>query len=299
MTYAPIVMFTYNRPEHTKQTIQALAQNSLSSESEITIYSDAPKSTKDIQGVEEVRDYLETISGFKTIRIIKQEKNQGLAKSIISGVSQSVRDSGRTIVLEDDMLTSPYFLKYMNEALDFYRNDKRVMHITGWSYPISGQGLDDGFLWRAMNCWGWATWEDRWAFFHKDVSTLYKQVPVFKRRHFDLMGRRKYWSEVARNKSGEINSWAVFWYATIYLRSGLCANPTESLVQNIGLDGTGVHCQTGYNYLVGSLSQKTEFKFQSAIEENRVAIARILKFYDEQRGPYLKRIVRRLKRILA
>jgi hypothetical protein len=186
-------MFTYNRPEHTKRTLEALLQNSLSKDSEITIYSDAPKTDEDSRGVREVRDYLKTVSGFKSIQIIKQSENQGLSKSIINGVTRSVREHGKSIVLEDDMLTSPYFLKYMNAALEFYENEKKVMHVAGWGYPIPDDGLDDGFLWRGMNCWGWATWEDRWAFFQKDIPALYRQVPLHRRYHFNLNGRRRYW----------------------------------------------------------------------------------------------------------
>lgn len=297
---APVVLFTYNRPEHTKKTLSSLLQNDLSSETEITIYSDAPKSDKDVRSVSEVRRYLHSVSGFKSINIVEQNENQGLAKSIINGVTHSVTANGRTIVLEDDMHTSPYFLTYMNEALNFYEKEKKVMHITGWSYPISGTGLDDSFLWRAMNCWGWATWADRWVYFEKDVSKIFKQIPFYKRRHFDLMGRRKYWSEVAFNKSGVYDTWAVFWYATIYLRSGLCVNPTESLLKNIGLDGTGVHCWPGpgSDAKAGVLSQKQKFKFQSNIEENQLAFERILKFYDQQRGPFTKRALNKLRRVL-
>ena len=121
MTYAPIVMFAYNRPEHTRRTLQALAHNTLARESGITIYSDAPETELDAKSVGEVRGYLDTVTGFKTIRIIKQSENQGLAKSIINGVTQAVKEYGKTIVIEDDMLTSPYFLTYMNKALNFYQ----------------------------------------------------------------------------------------------------------------------------------------------------------------------------------
>lgn len=298
MTYAPIVMFTYNRPEHTKRTLQALLQNPLSKDSEITIYSDAPKTDQDSVGVREVREYLDTVSGFKSIQIIKQSENQGLSKSIINGVTRSVNQYGKSIVLEDDMLTSPYFLKYMNEALDFYEKEEKVMHVAGWGYPILGDGLDDGFLWRGMNCWGWATWNDRWAFFEKDIPALYRQVPLLRRYHFNLNGRRRYWAEVAANKSGLFDTWAVFWYATIYLRSGLCVNPTESLVQNIGLDGTGVNCIGGVDHLAGNISRKTEFRLQSVIEENPVALKRIFEFYDRERRPFLRRVMGRLKGLL-
>ena len=122
---------------------------------------------------------------------------------------------------------------------------------------------------------------------------------MLKRRHFNLNGRRRYWAEVAANKSGQFDTWAVFWYAAIYLRSGLCANPTESLVKNIGLDGTGVYCQTGVDHLVGSLSQKEKFEFQSVIKENPLAFERILKFYDNTRRPIMVRILSRFKRMFT
>jgi hypothetical protein len=298
MKLAPVVMFTYNRPGHTEKTLSSLLDNKLSGETEITIYSDAPRTKQEIEGVSQVRRYLKSISGFKSINIIEQNENQGLAKSIINGVTHSVKEHGRTIVLEDDMLTSPYFLTYMNEALDLYKTEKRVMHITGWSYPISQTGLDDSFLWRGMNCWGWATWADRWMYFQKDAEEVFARIPAFKRRHFDLNGRRKYWSEVVFNRSGHWDTWAVFWYATIYLRSGLCVNPTESMVKNIGLDGTGIHCRPGTDTMAGVLGQKRSFKFQQIIAENELAFKRIIHFYDEQRGPLTLRVLNKLRRML-
>lgn len=296
MNCAPIVLFTYNRLEHTQKTLAALAKNELANETAITIYSDAPKSDKDTVAVQDVRAYLDSVTGFQSVQIIKQEENLGLAKSIINGVTHGVNKSGRIIVMEDDMLTSPHFLSYMNQALDEYAHEKRVMHVAGWGYPIEKEGLDDGYLWRGMNCWGWATWADRWAFFKKDIAELYRQVPLLKRWQFNLNGRRRYWAEVAANKSGVFDTWAVFWYATIYLRSGLCANPTESLVQNIGLDGSGVNCMGGaLEHLAGDISQKREFKLQSVIEENPKALSRILDFYDKTRRPLILRLLGRLK----
>jgi hypothetical protein len=299
MSYAPIALFTYNRLEHTRKTLTALANNELASKTSITIYSDAPRSDLDKAAVQDVRAYLDSVTGFQSIRVVKQDKNLGLAKSIISGVTQCVNESGRIIVMEDDMLTSPHFLNYMNQALDEYTHEKRVMHVAGWGYPIAKEGLDDGYLWRGMNCWGWGTWADRWAYFKKDIDEIYRQIPLRKRRQFNLNGRRRYWAEVAANRSGVFDTWAVFWYATIFLRSGLCANPTESLVQNIGLDGSGVNCAEGaLEHLAGELSQKSEFKLQSTIKENSEALSRILNFYDRTRRPFLLRLLGRLKNVI-
>ena len=172
MNLAPIVLFVYNRPWHTKQTIEALQKNELAKDSELFIYSDAPKNKEAEKQVKEVRDYIKTISGFKKVTIIEREKNYGLAKNIIEGVTEIVNKYGKVIVLEDDLITSPYFLRFMNEALNFYENEEKVWHISGWNYPIDTNGLGDAFLWRLMNCWGWATWANRWKYYEKDVDKL-------------------------------------------------------------------------------------------------------------------------------
>ena len=158
---SPIVLFVYNRPWHTKQTVEALQKNELAKESELFIYSDEAKNKDVRKSVDEVREYIGKIDGFKKVTIIKREKNWGLANSIIDGVTKTVNEYGKIIVLEDDLITSPYFLKFMNEALEFYKEEQKVWHISGWSYPINTNNIDDVFFLRVMNCWGWATWADK------------------------------------------------------------------------------------------------------------------------------------------
>ena len=159
---APIVLFVYNRLWHTKQTVEALKKNELASQSEIFIYCDNAKSEKVQSSVNEVRNFVDTVDGFKKVTVIKREKNWGLSDSITDGVTKIVNKYGKIIVLEDDLVVSPYFLKFMNDALKFYKDEKKVWHVSGWNYPINSDNLDDVFLWRLMNCWGWATWSDRW-----------------------------------------------------------------------------------------------------------------------------------------
>lgn len=160
--YSPVIIFVYNRLNHTKQTIEALAQNKLAAETDIIIYSDGPKTAIVETKVDELRKYLKKITGFKSITINERKENLGLAKSIVAGVSEVISQHGKVIVLEDDIVTSPFFLTFMNKALDHFENVERVWHISGWNYPIDSSDLDDVFFWRAMNCWGWATWADRW-----------------------------------------------------------------------------------------------------------------------------------------
>ena len=246
---APIILFVYNRLEHTKQTIKALQKNELATESELFIYSDAAKDEKIKQSVDEVRKYIKTVDGFKKVTIIEREKNWGLANSIIDGVTKIVNEYGKIIVLEDDLVTSPYFLKFVNEALEFYKDEKKVWHISGWNYPIKIDGEEDVFFWRVMNCWGWATWADRWQYFEKDIKKLITTFSKDDIKRFNLDGYENFWSQVIANKEGEINTWAIFWYATIFKQNGLCLNPVQTFVENIGHDGSGVHCGTSKKYI--------------------------------------------------
>ena len=171
---APILLFVYNRPWHTRKTVKALKNNELASESELFIYADGAKNNAALRQVNEVRDYIKTIDGFKKIIIIEQDENIGLANSIISGVTKVVSEYGKVIVIEDDIFTSPYFLKFMNEALEFYKDKDRIWHVSGWSHPIDSDNLEDVFISRLMNCWGWATWADKWQHYEKNIGKTIK-----------------------------------------------------------------------------------------------------------------------------
>src|SRR5690554_2038285 len=160
---APIVLFTYNRPDHTHKTVEALKMNKLAKESLLFIFSDGAKCEKDTEAVYNLREYLKGIDGFKSIEIIERKENYGLKRSIIDGVSTVVNEYGKVIVVEDDVVTSPTFLNYMNSALSYFENVKKVWHISGWTPRIKTANLPDFFFWRIMNCYGWGTWADRWS----------------------------------------------------------------------------------------------------------------------------------------
>ena len=242
MTLAPIVLFVYNRPWHTQQTIEALQKNELSSESELFIYSDAPKAEKDQEKVQEARDYVHSIGGFKKITIIERVENWGLANSIIDGVTAIVNQYGKIIVLEDDLVTSPYFLKYMNDGLNLYEKSKDVISIHGYIYPVKGN-LPETFFLRGADCWGWATWKDKWTLFEPDGAKLLnelKQKELIKR--FDYNGTYLYSKMLKKQIEGKNNSWAIRWYASAFLKNKYTLYPGKSLVLNIGNDGSGTHC---------------------------------------------------------
>jgi hypothetical protein len=294
---APIVLFVYNRPDHTKQTVEALQKNELAIDSELFIYSDAAKNENAEQKVNEVRQYIKNINGFKRVTIIEREKNWGLANSIIDGVTKIVNEYGKIIVLEDDLVTSPYFLKFMNEALEFYKDKDKVWHISGWNYQIDTKGLDDVFFWRLMNCWGWATWADRWKHYEKNIDKFINKFSKNDIYKFNIDGVENAWKQVVLNKEKKINTWAIFWYVTIFKQNGLCLNPSHTFVKNIGNDDSGTHCGKT-DLFTSNLSVSQNIKLIQEISENELAIKRLKIFYKSSKKSFFERLLNKVRRML-
>ena len=245
--YAPIVLFVYNRLFHTHQTVTALQNNELAEDSELFIFSDGPKSESDAAKVMEIRKYLKTITGFKKLSITERKNNIGLAQSIVSGVTEIVDRFGTVIVLEDDLVTSPFFLRYMNDALEFYHNEGSVMHVSAGTYPVGDCCRDDTYFLRVPLCWGWGTWKRAWDMFDKKIEIMQQfNSRMISRFNFD--GTNPFWAQLELNCDGQLNTWFVFWYATVFLNEALALFPKRVLVKNIGFDGTGVHCGDTHNF---------------------------------------------------
>ncbi|HEC58419.1 hypothetical protein LCGC14_0881070 [marine sediment metagenome] len=294
---APIVLFVYNRPWHTKQTVEALQQNELTNNSELFIYSDGAKNAEAKGDVAEVRSYIKSIDGFKNITIFEREKNIGLAASIIDGVTKIVNQYGKIIVLEDDLITSPNFLTFMNKALDFYVNEKKVWHISGWNYSINSDGLNDVFLWRVMNCWGWGTWKDRWQHYEKNVDSIMADFSKSDVKAFNIDGVGNFYSQIEKNKNKKINTWAIFWYASIFKEKGLCLNPVQTFVNNIGFDGSGTHCGSANWTEQSSLNLNSAVNYETNITESTIALANIKQHYLAQKKNVWERLVNKLLRV--
>ena len=267
---APIVLFVYNRPEHTQRTVEALAKNVLADKSSLYIFSDGPKNQADAKRVNAVRDYLRTINGFENIGIIIREINLGLANSVISGVYEIFKTHEKVIVLEDDILTSPNFLSFMNNALDFYEKDIKIFSISGYPYPVKipKSYLNDIFVSRRPSSWGWATWKDRW----KKIDWEIKNFKEF------LSSKE---SQKAFNNAGEdltpmlkaqlkvkIDSWAIGWAYAHYRNNAYCLYPTVPLCKNIGTDKSGTHSSSSKKLDVNLDSFKTNFKMVKKPELN-------------------------------
>lgn len=239
---APVVFFAFNRPSHTEETLRALAANDLAIETDLYIYVDGPRNIDDQNLISQVNAVLSNLKGFKSIEVIHRSVNYGLAKNIIDGVSEILQKKQKVIVLEDDILTSQAFLTFMNSALNLYKNENKVWHISGYVDPLKTSRIRDTFFWRVMDCWGWATWADRWSFYEKNAKKLVSEFSGEEIHRFNVDGESDFWSQVLANLNGEINSWAIFWYASIFKNQGLCLSPFVSYTQNIGFDGSGVHC---------------------------------------------------------
>ena len=276
---APIVLFTYNRLWHTQQTIEALQKNELAKESELFIYNDGGKDEESWQKVNEVRDYLKTINGFKNIIITEQEKNLGLASSIISGVTSLINKYDKIIVLEDDMITSKYFLTYMNESLNFYEKEEKVWHIGGYVPNIDFQKPVHYFFNRTMYCWGWATWKNRWKYFSNSFNSIDAKLnkDLIFSMNLDGINQGVYKQYIA-NKEERIKTWAIFWYINIFLNNGLCLIPTLSFVHNIGNDNSGTNCLKSNKFDI-HLNKEYHNKFPTKIEEESYFLEKLKLFY--------------------
>lgn len=295
---APIALFVYNRPEHTRRTLRFLQQNLLADESRLFVFSDAAARPEEEDNVIEVRELLKDISGFKSVDVILRNKNLGLAASIIDGVTRLVKQYGQVIVFEDDLISSQYTLQYFNDALKRYKSEEKVMHIGAYMYPFkAASGLDaktclpETFFYRAATSWGWATWERAWNHFEPDIDQLMSRFNSARIREFSIDNTMNFWKQMKEFKAGKNNSWAIRWYASIFLMDGLTLNPAESLINNIGHDGTGVHSGTNDIYNV-VLNHKPITYFPDVIEENKTAYKVIKNFLKNRKGSLWQRVLR-------
>ncbi|MDB5155296.1 MAG: hypothetical protein JWR50_3 [Mucilaginibacter sp.] len=293
---APIALFVYNRPDHTRRTLASLQKNVLASELRLFIFSDGPKTDADMEKVNEVRDLANEVTGFKSVKLIARKENRGLANSIISGVTQLVDEFGKVIVFEDDLISSPYTLEYFNEALTRYENDEPVMHIGAYMYGLNDKTLPDAFFYRIATSWGWATWARAWKNFEPDIDKLIGQFDKKKIHDFSVEGTMNFWKQIQEFKAGKNNSWAIRWYASIFLKGGLVLHPSRSLVHNIGHDGTGVHSNIEHMYGV-NIAQKPVKNFPTEIKENQQAHIAIRRFLKNRKGTLVQRGVRLIKQL--
>ena len=297
---APIALFVYNRLEHTQKTVAALQKNTLAKESELFIFSDHAKSEAPIEKLDQVRavrDYIKTISGFKKVEIIERNENWGLAKSIMAGVTELTNKFGKVIVLEDDIVSSPYFLEYVNEALDLYENDLEVVSVSGYIFPVK-ETLPETFFMKCANCWGWATWKRGWAIFEPNGQKLLKELREKNlTREFSFDHSYHYVEMLERQIVGINNSWAIRWYASAFLANKLTLYPGTSLVNNIGQDGSGTHGNQTSAYSTKVSNRKINIKKLKEIESQLGRYA-VTNYFKSLKPKIWQKIIRKADKIL-
>lgn len=294
---APILLFAYNRLAHTRRCVESLQKNALSAESELFIYADGAKDASIQEEVNLVRDYLHTIRGFKRITLIEREENWGLARNIIDGVTTQVNRYGRVIVLEDDLVVAPYFLQFMNDALETYKDEPKVGHIQACDFT-QDPTLPDTFLIKWTGSWGWATWSRAWKHFNPDGKALLHELESRRlTRTFDFNGTYGFTRMLRRQTQGKNNSWAIRWNASLFLKDILSLNVGRSLVQNEGFDGSGTNCGGGGLYASNLHLEPLPVVPIRPIEENLEARRAFSRYYGRTNSFWAK-AVRRIKRTL-
>lgn len=268
MELAPICVFSYDRPDHLRRTLEALSRNDLARESELYIFCDGPKPIADegIADVEGANDsarriwhgdaadypaYIRRIADNvelaqsqtwpKALHVIAQPCNKGLADSIVDGVTEVVGRHGRIIMIEDDVVTSKGFLRYMNEALELYKDDERVMHISGYMYPHKCRLPQTFFYPVPYPGGGWATWQRAWKHYNNDTAALFKYWDG-RWKEFDVHGGDNLSRQLRQNMDGTLKTWYVKWHAVLMQRGALTLYPGQSLTNNIGFDSSATNC---------------------------------------------------------
>lgn len=294
---APILLFAYNRPRHLQRTVEALAQNPLAQDSELFVFADGARTEDDREDVDLVRSYIHTIEGFKTVHRVERDRNYGLAANIIDGVTRVVNEYGRVIVLEDDLVTAPGFLQFMNDALDTYADEPRVGHIQAYDFTQNSR-LPETFLIKFTGSWGWATWQRAWQHFNPDGQYLLDEL---RRRHlthrFDFNGKYGFTRMLRRQVEGKNNSWAIRWNASLFLQDILSLNVGRSLVQNEGFDGSGTHCGADHLYQAKLYPDRLRVEKISPITENLEA-RKIFEHYYARTNSLWAKGMRRLQSML-
>lgn len=289
MKNAPIVLFVFNRPGHTRRTLEALSENSEATDSVLYIYADGPpaNANEELAGrLAEVRRIIREKKWCGEVHIRESEANRGLADSIVGGVTEVIEEYGRAIVLEDDIVTSRGFLKFMNGALELYREDASVMQISAYSYPtVERPGAESYFL-KAMSCWGWATWKRAWSCYDPDASrqlTHWTRNPEIEHR-FNLDGSGDYIDQLRANVDGRRRTWAVKWFSSWMAADGLCLYPGKSLAQNIGHDNTGENCRKS-DVFAGPVTPDLSISRVPCLEDKRMRAA-VAGFYRKHVTSY-------------
>lgn len=297
-TLAPIILFVYNRPKHTQKTVEALLRNELASDSILYVFADGLKpdaSSEQQEKLRAVRSYIHSISGFKKIIINEAQSNRGLANSVIAGVTKVINEYGKVIVVEDDIVTHRYFLRFMNDCLDTYSFRNDVFMIGGFSVNINfpwWYRKDIYATYRSCS-WGWATWKDKWAQADWNISDYSSFVNnSFRINRFNRGGDDMY-PMLKAQMEGKIDSWAIRWDYCMTLHNAVCVRPVKTLCTNYGMDGSGVHCGKVNKIMNNEIYSEGEYllKLDETIKPSKIISRRFKNFYSDAPSYFVRNYV--------
>lgn len=291
---APIALFAYKRPDHLARTLRSLRQNPEAAASELFLFCDGARSPADQQAVNEVRKVAREVDWCAKLTVRERHENAGLSRSIMEGVSELCEQYGKVIVLEDDLELSPHFLSFLNEGLRRYETDDRVYQVTGYNYPTAPHAEADAFFLVHSSCWGWGTWRRAWQSLDKTPSLLPElEKNRALQRRFDMEGAYPYTELLRKQARGEVDSWGILWYQTLFRQDGLSLMPKHTLVHNRGSDGSGTH-----GWGIGYQDQLSDFQvreFPREIAHSPAAYQAISAYLYRERNSLAKKLNRRLR----
>lgn len=297
---APIIVFCYNRPNHLEQTLDALSCNELADQSTLYIYCDGPKdgaSDEMRQKIADVRQVARKRQWCKEVHVVEAEKNKGLANSIIGGVTDVINKHGKVFVLEDDLVSSPHMLKFVNRALDFYEDYAGVFSVSVNRPPLSKMQIPKDYPYDVFACLrsystGWGTWEDRWEKVNWSMDDFDRcmQNPDMLRALCRL--GEDFPPMMQMQEDGLIDSWAVRFCFAHFKHHAVAILPCKSYVTNIGFDGTGTHSGIVANVYENDLSQSVANPRMLDIvyEDDRIINAFYSSYYPKSRPIWQKAI---------
>jgi hypothetical protein len=296
MKMAPIVFFAFNRPEHTRRVLESLKNNKESESSELYVFIDGPRNEKEAEAIKNIVDIIKSKKWCHKIELTQRSDNRGCAKQVLDIVTRFCSDKGRIIVLEDDNLLSPFFLNFINTALERYQDEEKVSNVTGYMYPIRKLNMEAAFM-RGGGGWGWGTWQRAWKDFEIDGNKLLKQIEEKSAEYeFNFHGAEDYVQLLKDHIQGKFGGWDIRWYATNFLKGRLTLYPTQSLVQNIGFDGTGAQTPNTRVYETKILNRAIT-EYPEIIEESDEMLKATIQYYNSQPRFIAKKLLRNFKNI--
>lgn len=270
VVYAPIAIFAFNRPGHLSNLFASLVSNPEAEFSKIYLFIDGPRNSDDEKLTAETKKIGKDFSRYLNLTIFQNKKNKGLSESILGGIDKVLLNHDRIIVLEDDLELSPNFLRFINRGLDLHINDLSVASIQGFSM-IDSRSSESAYFLRGADCWGWATWSNRWDSLVRDPRILLDELRSKKlTRDFDLKGAYPYTNMLERNCNRAIDSWAIRWHASMFLEGKVSLYPAKSLVRNMGRDGSGTHGGSQEEVQAELSQEPIEYNWTKPVESPRI-----------------------------